>query len=220
MLVTEESWRQHHPEWKHRRWNGADVEALFRRERPELLPTYLGYRHWVERADAARYLILWNQGGVYVDHDITAVASLEELTHASLVLAPTEPFGVSNDFLMAEPGDPLMGAVLDELPRAARTWGRWWIPPYVRIMLGTGPVLLTRVWRAKEAQVKPQLLTPAQYGHGDPEAALVRHEPGGTWHGRDGRLIWWLWTHRTAAAVLFILSVMGLASTCILWLTR
>jgi mannosyltransferase OCH1-like enzyme len=188
------SWRNEHPTWEYRAWSGSEVDALFATARPELLPLYRGYHRWVQRADAARYLVLFLHGGLYADHDIVCRRPFDGLLDAPVVLAPTRPVGVSNDLMAFVPGHPLMAAVLNGLPVASRRWDRAWLPPYLRVMGSTGPLHLTRVHR-RVTDPGVRLLTPDEYGNGDPEKALVRHRAGGSWHGWDGRMVASAWSH-------------------------
>lgn len=201
MQAASETWTSVHPEWEHRVWGRSEVEALFASSRPDLLPLFRGYRHWVERADAARYLVLHEYGGAYVDFDIAAVAPLDVLTGESLVLAPTRPAGISNDFIMCSPGHPFLGATLDSLPAAAARWSKPWMLPYMRVMLGTGPLFLTGLWRRVGGEHAIRLLTPGEYGHGAQDDALVRHLRGNTWHGWDGHIIAWVWERAIARSL-------------------
>lgn len=184
-----QTWREHHPEAEHRLWGSDEIEALFHRVRPDFLDLFRGYPRWVQRADAARYLILHEEGGIYADHDIRCRASWAPLLrrHAAIV-APTWPVGVSNDLMASEAGHPLMAAVLDELPAAARRWDRGWIPPHLRVLASTGSLLLTSVLR-RGSWPGLRLLDPEEYGAGDTGSALVRHVAGGSWHDWDGRIL-------------------------------
>ncbi|NJD19593.1 MAG: hypothetical protein FIA95_09980 [Gemmatimonadetes bacterium] len=199
------TWAAVNPGWEHRVWTAPEVEDLFARSRPDLLGLYRGYPHWVQRADAARYLILHEQGGVYADMDVACVGSLEPLCGEELVLAPTWPFGLSNDLMMSRPGHPFFRAVLDGLPAAFRRWHRPWIPPYVQVLSGGGSSYLTSVWRRMSPHVRARLLTEAEYGHPGAGPALVSHLPGSSWHAWDARLALWVWRRRwrlLAAALL------------------
>lgn len=193
------SWRAAHPGWEHRVWSGAEIDALFARARPDLVRLYRSYPYWVQRADAARYLVLHEHGGVYADLDIVSARPLDGLLGSGLVLAPTRPYGFSNDLMMARPRHPLMRALLDELPRSFRAWHRPWIPRHFRVMCGTGSLHLTRVLGRFPDRDAVRLLTADEYGHGDPDAALIRHIPGNSWAGWDTRVLAFLaelWTAR------------------------
>ena len=64
------SWRHHHHDWEYRLWGSAEIRQLFAAARPELQGLYDAYPYWVQRADAARYLILHEYGGIYAYLDI------------------------------------------------------------------------------------------------------------------------------------------------------
>lgn len=214
MAEASRTWAAANPGWDHRLWTGAELDALFARLRPDLLELYRGYRYFVQRADAARYLVLHEYGGVYADFDIACLRpldSLDGLDTAELVLAPTRPFGVSNDLMMARPGHPLFLEVLDGLPAAHRQWNRWWVPQYLQVMAGTASLHLSRVCSGRQETDAVRLLTPAEYGHQGPEAPLVRHLEGNTWHSRGSRALLLAWSLRKP------LLVLGLALAAVTW---
>jgi mannosyltransferase OCH1-like enzyme len=196
MAAASRSWATRNPGWEHRVWTAAEVEELFARARPDLLAFYRGYPRWIQRSDAARYLILHEHGGVYADMDIACVRTLEPLAGEELVLAPTWPFGLSNDLMMTRPGHPFFRAVLDGLPGAFHRWNRFWVPPFVRVLSGGGSSYLTSVWHRMSADAPARLLTPEEYGQTDTSRAFVRHLPGSTWHDWDAHLALWVWHHR------------------------
>merc|ERR1711879_84168 len=51
-------------------WLDEDLPAVVKKAAPHLYDTWKNMGHWVERADFARYAILWEHGGVYADLDI------------------------------------------------------------------------------------------------------------------------------------------------------
>ena len=51
------------------------------KERPDLVEKMNNFREKVMRADFIRYLILFDQGGLYVDCDISPIHSIDELLH-------------------------------------------------------------------------------------------------------------------------------------------
>lgn len=183
------TWRAEHPEWQYRLWDAVEVDQLFASARPDLHALYRAYPHWVQRADAARYLILHEHGGVYADLDIRCVGSFDEIAEADLVLAPTEPFGLSNDLMAAAAGHLLFDSLLNELATAHRRWGRPWVPRHFQIMCGTGSLLLSRVFARLDVGTAVRLLTSGEYGHGSADEALVHHIEGNSWAGWDTRVL-------------------------------
>jgi mannosyltransferase OCH1-like enzyme len=189
------SWQETNPDWEYRLWSGTDVEALIASARPDLLPYYRGLPYWVQKADAARYLILFELGGVYADLDIVCLKAFDAFVDAEAVLAPTKPLGLSNDLMMASARHPLFGALVNELSPAFRRWHRPWIPRHFRVMCGTGSLLLTRTFARSSEKDGIRLLSAEEYGHGDPAKAFVRHIDGNTWAGWDTRLLVFISTH-------------------------
>ena len=199
------TWQDRNPTWEYRLWSGPEVEALFAEQRPDLLPLYRAYPYWVQRADAARYLILYHLGGVYADLDITCIRGLDPLIEADVVLAPTAPAGVSNDLMMSRAGDPLFSELLDSLPRADRLWNRPWVPRHFRVMCGTGSLFLTDRKRRHASRSGLRFLTAGEYGHGSPSTAFVQHLDGNTWAAWDTHVFVFLGKH-WKAMVMFALA--------------
>lgn len=179
------SWRHHHHDWEYRLWGSAEIRQLFAAARPELQGLYDAYPYWVQRADAARYLILHRYGGIYADLDILCERSFEFIGNCDLVLAPTKPLGVSNDLMATEAGHPLFRRLLDELPSSYHRWQKPWVLPHFQIMCGTGSLHLSRVFAMVEDHTPVRLLSNSEYGHGNIDEALVRHIDGNTWAGWD-----------------------------------
>jgi mannosyltransferase OCH1-like enzyme len=90
-LAFQESWRKFHPVHAYRFWtddaNRAFVEEVF----PDFLPVYDGYRHPVNRADLARYLVVCHHGGIYADLDCEALRPLDDLLAGRELVFGLEP---------------------------------------------------------------------------------------------------------------------------------
>lgn len=145
------SWHRLHPDWEYRLWTDEDNRALVRAQFPELLPRYDAYSNPVERADAARYLYLFVHGGIYADLDYECLRPMGPLLRGRtcvLGLEPDEhcrthhrPRIVSDAWIAAAPGHPLLAAVLEEL----LTCQPLDADANLRILEGSGPFMLTRV---------------------------------------------------------------------------
>jgi len=180
-----DSWRAYHPGWVYRLWTDADIAAFVRGTYPHLWPLFQGYAHGIQRVDAVRYLILYHFGGLYSDLDILCIHGFEPLCRFGAVLAPTTPFGFSNDLMMARPGHPLFGELVKGLAGARAVWQRPLVPRHWQVMLSTGSLYLTTVARQSGPMADVHHLSPARYRSGDPRQAWVLHTPGNTWAGRD-----------------------------------
>lgn len=116
-----ESVRAHHPEWEHRLWTDADNLRFIDERFPWFLETFLSYRHDIERADAVRYFLLYEFGGIYVDLDMECLRPFDDLVaeagvHFSLEAGPTLVQQVtSNAFMAAPPRHPFFHTLIHEL---------------------------------------------------------------------------------------------------------
>lgn len=61
------------PEFEVRLWRNDDVRALLAERAPDYLRVYDGYARDIQRADFARYAILYFCGGLYLDLDVEAL---------------------------------------------------------------------------------------------------------------------------------------------------
>ena len=76
--------------YEYRLWTDVDAEGLIAANYSWFLSTYKSYPHDIQRADAARYFILHNHGGIYLDLDIYCQARTTHYTmHYTLLHAPS-----------------------------------------------------------------------------------------------------------------------------------
>lgn len=176
-----ESWLEAHPRWEHRFWTDRDLDRLVRRRAPGFYPFWKEYPNPIQRVDAARYLILHEYGGAYADLDMVCLRPLDDLLEHDLILPRTRPLGLSPQFMAARPGHPFFRRALRELPVARRRWQRPWLPRHFRVILTTGPLFLTGLYRRMAEDVEARILTLAEHGHGDPRRSYVKHLRGRTW---------------------------------------
>jgi mannosyltransferase OCH1-like enzyme len=116
-----DSVRTHHPGWEHRLWTDADNLRFIQERFPWFLETFVSYRHDIERADAVRYFLLYEFGGIYVDLDMECLRPFDDLVreegvHFSLEAGPTLVQQViSNAFMAAPPRHPFFHGLIHEL---------------------------------------------------------------------------------------------------------
>jgi mannosyltransferase OCH1-like enzyme len=69
------SWKRHHPTWEYRLWTDEDLATfpLYNRDMYEAAENY------GEKSDIARYEILYQYGGLYIDTDVECVAPFDFL---------------------------------------------------------------------------------------------------------------------------------------------
>jgi len=136
-------------------------------------------------------MLLHHYGGTYVDLDVVSLTPLSVIfasapVSAGVLVAPTQPFGVSTEFIaVRRPRDPVIGGVIAGLRRAAAS--RWYPPlPYTAVMFRTGPVYFTRLLACYGGQGGVFVIPWSKYYGG----TYVQHVKGASWHSWDGRLIW------------------------------
>ncbi|KAK7492631.1 hypothetical protein BaRGS_00016110, partial [Batillaria attramentaria] len=74
------SWTAKHPDWEYWLWTDDNARQLVAERFPSLLPVYDGYREPIRRADALRYVVLHEFGGVYADMDMESLRPIDPLT--------------------------------------------------------------------------------------------------------------------------------------------
>lgn len=227
------SCRRANLDWIYCHWTDAELLSFITAEYPDFLPTYHAYPYNIQRVDAARYLLLYHYGGIYLDLDIKCKLSFDDILSdvtdrerstssvgSDVILAEAEPFGVVSDFLaVRRRRDPFMRHVISGLRNAAETW---YPLPYVEVMFSTGPVYLSRRVRDFDRDC-------TRFSHADSPSMTSRvtivpkrqyngmyfgHMPGATWHEWDGRLIWKVYQHRRSFLFIAICCI-GLPLLCL-----
>ena len=86
-----ESWKRHHPDWTMMFWSDRMLLEFVAGHYPDFLATFCSYAQGVERADAARYLLLHHFGGVYADIDCECVATFDPIMGEDRIVLCKEP---------------------------------------------------------------------------------------------------------------------------------
>ncbi|KAI8475105.1 MAG: hypothetical protein J3K34DRAFT_456511 [Monoraphidium minutum] len=154
------SCRTHHPGWLFKTWDARSARELAARDFPFLLPAFDSYAHPVQRADAARWMVMYQFGGVYADTDVECLApagpslagrdlvfNCEEAPgakdapgNAVIASTPRNPFWL--DVMreaMARADDPAYSAHDNGFVRVLATTGPWMVGDVLRRFLGLGP---------------------------------------------------------------------------------
>ena len=117
-LASQPSWEHQFRGFEYRLWTDEDLHEFVARRFPAFLPTYLGYAHAINRVDAARYLVLYELGGIYADLDIECLHNFAHELPAGLVSIAESPFPTERfqNALMSSPArHPFWSIVLEEL---------------------------------------------------------------------------------------------------------
>ena len=145
------SWVRLHPSWQVRRWTDASMLAFVRAHFPGDEAMWRRFPTGVFRADTFRYMVLRVVGGVYVDLDVEALRSMDELIEgrtcligqepaAHAVLLGDRPRHACNAWMASAPGGAVLGSRVGGDRRRAEGRMNKFNPPSV-----TGPEMLDAV---------------------------------------------------------------------------
>lgn len=86
-----QTWKTLHPDWKYILWTDADLDEFIAAHYPDFLEIFRNYPKGVQRADAARYLLLHRFGGVYTDLDTECLSSFNIFSNEKRIVFCEEP---------------------------------------------------------------------------------------------------------------------------------
>ena len=217
-LAARNSCVELHSTWdNHYFWTDDNADTFFEDNYPWFIDTWNSYPSIVQRADALRYFVLHKFGGVFLDMDLFCrnpldplISYLEAVTphqhrrpaqggmyilaesgHPHMLLAPkANPVGVSNGFIIASKGHPLLSQMVTFLPRFNLNF----ILSYATVMFSTGCMYISS---------HMQLFTRRRWGkgtvfvldgvenmlNGNVDTPLFKHLGTSSWHSSDAKFI-------------------------------
>ncbi|OBT81592.1 hypothetical protein VE02_10047, partial [Pseudogymnoascus sp. 03VT05] len=138
---AQNSCRSLNPSYQYFLWTDLSARDLIRTKYGWFLPTYDSYPYAIQRADALRYFVLWQYGGIYIDLDIGCRRSLDPLLAFPAWFPSTWPLGVSNDLIASTAGHPvLMKLSLDLQDHNFVSWSK-----YITVFWSTGPMFVNNI---------------------------------------------------------------------------
>ena len=167
-----EGWLELHPGWKHVLWTDENRPTLGNEAQ------FLAARSFAQKADIARYELVYRYGGVYVDTDTECLRSIEPLLDGVEAFAGEHRAGtVQNHPFGAISGHPWLAEVIARLPRAMEAAGGG--------HHGTGPRFLTRVTHGRrDVTVFPAPVffhQPPRFQRDVPPGAYALHHATRSW---------------------------------------
>lgn len=197
--------RRYLPDWEHVLLDDVGLEDCVRTATPWFLEKWRALPHAIQRVDAARYVWLWHNGGLYMDLDIEILSPSfgSEINRALLSGLPAfvqtkNPTGTITNCLMASPkGHPLMLECVRRIHEGKCLWyGTGIFGKHLQVMGTTGPGLLDKVIREGFWPVHllpSSLLLPntiCDVGRAPKPGELARALPGGSsWASWDTRFL-------------------------------
>jgi hypothetical protein len=163
MKAYYDAWRRLHPDWDIRLWTDESMRAFVSEAYPDFLATYDAYPKMIQRADAFRYLVLGELGGVYADLDVEPYQPIDGLLGHGCFLGiePLEhifpdrhhqgvPFLLTNAFMGSVPGHRLWREIIERMPGLVDQ----------ETFYSTGPSMVTASVLRLDKADRPVLLSP------------------------------------------------------------
>lgn len=143
------SWSKNHPDWTYMFWTDESARMLISDKYPNFLSVFDMYSENIRRADAIRYIILYEYGGIYADLDMESILPMHRVVRKYSCVLTYEPYEhpilntnfeqlVNNAFMACRSGHPLMKKIIENLPKFAYMW---------QVLDSTGPHFLTLIYR-------------------------------------------------------------------------
>ncbi len=167
------TWKKQHPTWKYKFWDNQKINDFINEFYPQYYDAYNAFKYDVQRWDAVRYLILYKQGGVYVDFDYECVAPLDHLLEDKNCCFASEPYEHAylfnreiyfNNALMASvAGNCFMKEIIDKIFDVSSQ--KIYSDKMTEVLATTGPLFLTDLYenyaeRESIYLIPPELVSP------------------------------------------------------------
>ncbi|KAH8897633.1 glycosyl transferase [Thozetella sp. PMI_491] len=181
-----------HPGWESHLWTDEKADAFIAERFPDFKDTWQSYRYPIQKADALRYFVLYEFGGVYLDLDLICRQSVSPLRRFRFVAPAAYIAGFSNGFMMSSKGNSFLRLVIDNLKTYNRAW--FWLP-YSTVMFSTGGWFASTVLALNGSQTDLKILTgppenPNMHRiYGAVSTPLFHHLGSSSWHSYDAGII-------------------------------
>lgn len=149
LITWIKSWMIKNPDYEYWLWTDESARKLIKERHPSLLKTFDSYTEGIRRADALRYVILYEFGGVYADMDVESLQSLDPMLRKYHCFVPQEPYEhpilygnfehlVINAVMGCRKQHPFLKELVDNLPYFSHMWN---------VLDSTGPHFLTSIYK-------------------------------------------------------------------------
>jgi mannosyltransferase OCH1-like enzyme len=142
-------------DWKYVLLSDEDNLQIVKKNFPDFLPYYINFKYNIQRADAIRYMILYLNGGVYIDLDYEAIKPF-----GSIILDKDKEVGlikssnidcITNSFLCSSKGANFWLKCIEEMKKPNK-W--YYFTKHFKIMCSTGPIMIDRVYNKNKDKVQ------------------------------------------------------------------
>lgn len=145
-IISQREWKRCHPDWVYVLWTDKDIYDYILEYHPNFIDLFMNFTYGIQKADAIRYFILHDFGGVYSDLDLAPTKNVEEYFEGGMPLyflfSPN--VNVFTNFLMASaPGQSIWINIWKRLlhPQIPS----WAIGKHLMVMYTTGPAMVSDI---------------------------------------------------------------------------
>lgn len=152
------TWQELHPDWEYILWDDVMIEGLDLVNKAQ----YDASTNYGQKADIARYEILYRFGGVYVDIDFECLQPFDIFHHVCdyyTGAAYSGRFSTFNGLIGSVPGNPILQECIETLDINAYYEGS----TEHNILFTSGPFHQTRCFIAKAAEAGRAVAFPVNY---------------------------------------------------------
>lgn len=104
-----ESWKKYLPDYEIIEWNEDNFDVSFN----DFTKKAYENKKWAYVSDVARFWILYNEGGIYLDTDVEVYKPIDEFLENSAFVGFEDTHYLSSATIGAEKGNPVMKMILD-----------------------------------------------------------------------------------------------------------
>jgi mannosyltransferase OCH1-like enzyme len=115
LLEYHNSWKRNCPDYRITVWDDTSIRRLLSIAPEWVKDTYESYEKMIQKIDFAKYVILYYNGGVYIDMDVTSLKSLNETPGitSSRAIFSKMPYNVCQKILMVALGQNFQDDIIN-----------------------------------------------------------------------------------------------------------
>ncbi len=154
----QQTWLKHHPDWEYILWTEKEIKE-FGLQNKEM---YDASKNYAQKADIARYEILYRLGGLYVDTDFVCLYPFDVFHHCFdfyTGIGYSRKFETYNGLIGSAPGN----SILKECIETLNIYHKYHKDPLSNILYTTGPIHLARCFVKKAEFAGRAVAFPVNY---------------------------------------------------------
>lgn len=220
-----------HPSWQHIMWDDITIINLLRKNKI-WIDTYYEFKYLHQKVDYAKYVILYEYGGVYLDVDISILKPFDHLLDEysdydmlvsklkinkfESIICCRKPICINNGTIISKPKNLTMEKLINYINDHPHHKS---ITKFACISNTTGPIVFTSIIlkdiNNKTIKIlEPEYLEPKILGIGEITLnTYVVHEHEGSWFSSSFRnMAQFYFRHKISVYITFIIVVIFLIS--------